>query len=50
METKLAVAAIVRDFDVEIGSPTTDQDMAMTDHTVLIPKGGRCILRFTKVQ
>lgn len=49
MEIKLAVAALVKNFDVEIGSPTTDDDMQMTDHFALIPKGGKCILRFTEV-
>jgi cytochrome P450 len=49
MEIKLAVAAMVRNFNVKIGSATTDQDMAMMDHFALIPKGGKCILRLTKV-
>ncbi|KAI1617383.1 cytochrome P450 [Exophiala viscosa] len=48
MEIKVAVAAIVKHFNVEIGSATTDEDMAMTDHFALIPKGGKCILRLTK--
>jgi cytochrome P450 len=48
MEIKVAVAAIVRNFDVEIGSAETDKDMAMTDHFVLIPKGGKCILRLKR--
>lgn len=49
MEIKTAVAAILKNYNVEIGSPTTDYDMQMTDHFVLIPKGGRCVLRLSKV-
>lgn len=49
MEIKLAVAAIVSRYDVEISTSDTDQDMAMTDHFVLVPKGGKCLLRFRKV-
>jgi cytochrome P450 len=49
MELKFTLAALTRRYNFEIGSPTTDDDMEMTDHFVLIPKGGRCLLRVTKV-
>lgn len=48
MEIKMVTAAMVREFNVDVGGPTTDQDMAVTDHFVLIPKGGKCILRLSK--
>jgi cytochrome P450 len=50
MEIKCATAAIVRRYSVTIGSPQTDDDMEMTDHTVLIPKGQRCLLQLTRTQ
>jgi cytochrome P450 len=50
MEIKCATAAIVRRYNVEIGSVSTDGDMDITCHFVLIPKGGKCILRLTRVQ
>lgn len=40
LEIKLASAAIVKDFKDEIGSTTTDQNMAFPVHFLLIPKGG----------
>lgn len=45
MELKISTAAIMKKFRVEIGSSTTDDDMEMTDHFTLIPKGKRCILK-----
>ncbi|KAH8891580.1 cytochrome P450 [Thozetella sp. PMI_491] len=49
MEIKCATAAMARRYKVEIGSPTTDDDMEMMDFTVLIPKGQKCVLRLTRV-
>lgn len=49
MEIKLATVEIVRNYNVAIGSPTTDDDMEMTDHAVLIPKGQKCVLRLARV-
>ncbi|ETN42392.1 uncharacterized protein HMPREF1541_01546 [Cyphellophora europaea CBS 101466] len=49
MEIKCAVAAVVQRFQIGIGSPTTDQDMEMTDHFVLIAKGQRCVLKLDRV-
>ncbi|KAL7893111.1 cytochrome P450 [Trichoderma sp. SZMC 28014] len=48
MELKSALAVLTNTYNFEIGSVTTDDDMKMTDHFVLIPKGGRCLLRLTK--
>lgn len=49
MEIKCVVAAVIRKFKVEIGSPTTDQDMEMTDHFVLIAIGQECVLKLSRV-
>lgn len=49
MELKCATAAVIRRYNFEIGSPSTDDDMEMRDFSVLIPKGQRCVLRLTKV-
>lgn len=49
MEIKCALAAIARRYTVEIGSSTTDDDMEMIDHFVLIPKGQKCVLRLTRL-
>ncbi|KAK0755666.1 hypothetical protein N5P37_011778 [Trichoderma harzianum] len=48
MELKSTLAVLTRRYNFEVGSLTTDDDMEMTDHFVLIPKGGRCLLRLTK--
>ena len=49
MELKCTVAALVRRFNFSIGSPTTDDDMDIMCHFVIIPKGGKCILRLSRV-
>ncbi|KAL6250772.1 hypothetical protein RBB50_003075 [Rhinocladiella similis] len=49
MEIKTVVAALLRNFNFEIGSATTDADMEMRDHFILVPKGGKCILRLSKI-
>ncbi|VUC35651.1 unnamed protein product [Clonostachys rosea] len=49
MELKCAAAIVARRYNVKIGSPTTDDDMEMTDHFVLIPKGGKCLLELSRV-
>ncbi|KAJ9606301.1 hypothetical protein H2200_009262 [Cladophialophora chaetospira] len=49
MEIKLTLVAIVQRYHVEIGSATTDKDMEMIDHFVLIPKGQKCVLKLTRV-
>jgi cytochrome P450 len=50
MEIKTVVVALVRNFDFSIGSPTTDAEMAMTDHFAIMPKGGRCVLRLSRAR
>jgi cytochrome P450 len=48
MELKLATAALITKYNVELRSPTADEDMEMACHFVLVPKGKRFILRFTQ--
>ena len=50
MELKCCVAALSLRYDFAIGSETTDDDMTMTDHGVLVPKGHRCVLKITKCE
>ena len=49
MELKIATAAIMRDFSVQLGSSITNSDMEMRDHFVLMAKGGQCALSFSSV-
>lgn len=45
MELRMATAALMKNFRIELGSETTDDDMEMTDHFTLIAKGQKCILK-----
>lgn len=47
MELKLITAILVRLFHIALGPETTDISMAMKDHFLLVPKGGKCDLIFT---
>lgn len=49
MEIKCVVAAVIQKFEVEIGSATTDEDMEMLDHFVLVAKGQKCVLKLSRV-
>ena len=49
MELKLGVAAISRRFTVCLGSENTNDDMEMRDHFVLTAKGGKCMLKLSRV-
>ena len=46
MELKLTTSAIVRQYDVRLASKKTIEDMEMTDHFTIIPKGKSCLLVF----
>ena len=48
MELKLATAALITKYNVELGGPTTDEDMEMACHVGFVPKGKQCILRLTR--
>lgn len=49
MEMKLAIAALVHGWQIERGELRTADAMSMTDHWVLIPKGGFCDLVFRRI-
>ncbi|KAH8799759.1 cytochrome P450 [Xylogone sp. PMI_703] len=50
MELKVVTAAIMKKYEVELGSETTNDDMEMRDHFVLMAKGGKCMLKFKEAQ
>jgi cytochrome P450 len=49
MEMKIATAALIKKYAVRLASEKTVDDMEMTDHFTLIPKGQRCLLVFERV-
>jgi cytochrome P450 len=49
MELKLITASLLRSYVVRAASTTTKDSMAMTDHFLVLPKGGKCELVFEKV-
>lgn len=49
MELKLTAAALLKSFVVKSGPTTTEDSMAMKDHFLVLPKGGRCDLVFEAV-
>ena len=50
MEMKIATAALIKRYTVRLASEKTVDDMEMTDHFTLIPKGLKCPLVFEKVE
>ncbi len=48
MEIKILLARLVSRFAVALEGPQTHDDMEMTDHFTLIPKGKKCGLVFTE--
>jgi len=48
MELKVATAALVKKFSLELESEAVIDAMEMRDHFVLMAKGGRCMLKFRK--
>lgn len=49
MELKMILATIVHGFQLSVGERTTENTMSITDHFVLMPKGGFCELYLRKV-
>ncbi|KAM7183701.1 Cytochrome P450 [Rhypophila sp. PSN 637] len=49
MECKISLARIVAHFEVRLAGEKTHQEMLMTDHFMLVPKGHRCSLLLTEV-
>ena len=50
MELKLITATLLRDFTVSLAPSCTEDSMIMTDHFLVIPKGGKCELIFSPVR
>lgn len=49
MELKLTTAMLIRKVRVRCASETTKESMAMTDHFLLMPRSGKCLLEFEVV-
>jgi cytochrome P450 len=49
MESKISLAKIIAEFEVQLAGEKTHEEMVMTDHFTLIPKGQRCGLIFNEV-
>lgn len=49
MQIKILLARVVARFRVRLASDATHDEMDMTDHFTLIPKGRRCGLVFTEL-
>jgi cytochrome P450 len=47
MELKLISAALLRLYEVEQAPTATEYCMTMTDHFLVLPKGGKCELIFS---
>jgi hypothetical protein len=50
MELKIVTAALLKLYRVRAGVDMTSDDMEMTDHFLLVPKGGKCNLVFEKMK
>lgn len=50
MELKMILAAILHGWELSVRERTTEDTMSMTDHFVLMPKGGFCDLYLQKIQ
>ncbi|QSS50125.1 cytochrome P450 monooxygenase [Histoplasma capsulatum var. duboisii H88] len=48
-EMKILIATLVRRFHISIDNTMRDDAMDITDHFLLIPKGDKCLLRFTPI-
>ena len=46
MEMKIAITRLIERFTIRVSSQRTHDDMLITDHFALIPKGGRCEVVF----
>jgi cytochrome P450 len=47
MELKLTTTVLVSSYAIELAPSCSDESMAMTDHFLIIPKGGKCELVFS---
>jgi cytochrome P450 len=48
MELKMITAALIKSYEVTVSPTMNPADMAMKDHFLALPKGGKCDLIFTK--
>jgi cytochrome P450 len=46
MELKLITSTLMKDFAADLAPSCTEESMVMTDHFLIIPKGGKCELVF----
>lgn len=49
MELKILLARLIDRFEISLRGDETHEEMEMTDHFVIVPKGQRCSLVFTEV-
>lgn len=47
MELKLITAALLRYYETSLSPTATEDCMTMTDHFLVLPKGGKCELVFS---
>ena len=50
MELKMIIASIVYSWELDVGERTTDDTMSITDHFVMMPKGGFCELYLRRLK
>jgi len=46
MEMKIVITRLIERFAIRVASQRTHDDMLITNHFALIPKGGRCEVVF----
>ena len=50
MELKMIIASVVYGWQLSVGERTTDDIMSITDHFVMMPKGGFCELYLRRLE
>ena len=50
MELKMILATLVAGWELSVGERTTEDTMSVTDHFVLMPKGGFCDLYLKEIK
>ena len=50
MELKMILATVLNGWELSVGERTTDDTMSITDHFVMMPKGGFCELYLKKIE
>jgi cytochrome P450 len=49
MEMKLAIASILKRYTVKVSEQMKEDDMDPVDRFVAMPKGGKCLLSFSRL-